>query len=99
MPSNGTPWKIKEIDAKLMPPAGSSKWWFLFREITLRLEQTPSSMALEITLHDGGASGALKAISRYANERMGEGMISLSHEVTPDGQEILYVRRGTNYTD
>lgn len=94
---NGAPWTIREIEAAWMPPESGGKWWPLFREIMLRLEQTPERFALKIELHEGGATGAAKAITRYANDRLGDGALVTSYDIS-DGENALYVRRGDNYT-
>lgn len=95
--NNGTPWAIQEIDAAMMPPDnGGGKWWPLFREVALRLEQTPDNYALKIRLQDGGAASAKIALTRYANDRLGEGAIILTYERADDG-DYVYARRGPNY--
>lgn len=96
MSDNG--WKIKEIKADLMPPSDAAgKWWPLYREIVLRLEQTSERFALEIKLEDGGAASARNAISRYANKRLGKGAIDLVYVPDGNGGGTLYARRGPNY--
>lgn len=91
-------WKITEVDARLMPPAGNAKWWPLFREIMLRLEQTPDSSALRVVLSNGdSAAGAVKGLSRYSKERNGDGHLCLSW-VLEDGREVLYARRGPKWS-
>lgn len=52
--STGATWVIREIDAHLMPPEKDSKWWALYQEIVLRLEQTGDKYALEIHIPEGG---------------------------------------------
>lgn len=96
---NGSrPYTIAEIKATLMPPAGQSKWFALYREIILRLEQTPPRSALHIVLADGdGGQGAVGAISRLAADRIGKGHVSLSW-ATEDGHTVLYARRGPNWS-
>jgi len=91
-------WSVTEVDARFMPPPKAGKWWELYKEVMLRLEQTPERAALRIELTNGdAASGAMGAIARLASERDGEGVLTMS-AVTEDDKQVLYVRRGHNWT-
>jgi len=91
-------WSVTEVDARFMPPPKAGKWWDLYKEVMLRLEQTPERAALRIELSNGdGASGAAGAPTRLSTEREGEGLIVLSGVVEGEKQ-VLYVRRGPNWT-
>lgn len=87
---------IQQIEAKMTPPPRGSKWWPLFREILLRLEQTSERHALAIEIF-GSAESAAKSIGMMASKRLGQGAIRLSFEQIEDGRGILYARRGPNY--
>jgi len=97
MTINGSkPWsKVVEIPAAEMPPLSGGQWFALFRELLKRLEETPSSAALAITMRDEKTlKSARFNLSRLFTERLGSDHVVVSSEMTAHGEAILYVRRG-----
>lgn len=94
---NGRPWgPIREIDADMIPPARTvGKWFELYADLNMRLEQTSRAFALVIPFPSlKEAQNARTAMRKYFTERMGQGSIELSARKQDDGSGALYVRRG-----
>jgi hypothetical protein len=104
MPANGkAPWgQIREVRAHEVPPErhGNSpgKYWQLYLDVSLRLEQTNGSAALAIPFGTRRAAGsACSALARYFKRR-GEDVARLTTGVDHEGTPTLYVQRGENWS-
>lgn len=94
------PWgEIRRIDAEEMLPrsTGGSIYLALWRELLLRLEQTPATYALEITFddHQEGYS-ALSSLRRIREQQGKVDQVELSSRKLDD-KRVIYIRRGKGY--
>lgn len=96
-PKPAQPMQIREINASEMPTNGV-KWWPLFLDLKLRLEQTPASKALAVSFaHGDSISGVKSSLARLFKHQCGENAVIIATGVDRDGAPTLYVRRGPNW--
>ncbi len=108
MPPNGNtkraepdarPWgKIREILADEVPPERGGKWWALYWDLKLRLEETPDNLALAVPFPNGeGIQGARTALGHLFNSRLGKGAVIIVAGADRDNVPTIFVRRGPNW--
>jgi hypothetical protein len=95
----GPPWgKIVEVEAAEVPARHAGPWFDLYRELLLRLEQTPAHLALAVTLRDEKTQrSALYGLNQLFRSRLGKGAVYLSRGTCEDGTPVIYVRRGKHW--
>jgi hypothetical protein len=93
------PWtRIVEVSVADIPARATGRWVALYRELLLRLEQTPPKLALAITFRDSKTlDRAASSLWTLFREHQGKGAIRIDTVVTDDGTPTLYIRRGENW--
>jgi hypothetical protein len=94
------PWlRIAEISVHDIPVRTISRWTPLYRELLLRLEQTPAHLALAITFCDEDTlRRAHKCLVALFRHRHGPRVVAANAAVLEDGKPMLYIRRGENWS-
>lgn len=79
-------------------PRSSGRWTALYRQILLRLEQTPRSRALAVRFKSREkAKQAKNSADWWFNRWCGPGFVEIAARTGEDGCGLLLVRRGEDY--
>lgn len=98
--TNRNGWKVREVEAAIAPPPveRQGRWLALYRELCLRLEQTPSRLALAVEFDTYvDTKLAYDSLRRRFDGQHGPGFAELATRRHADGSGVLYVRRGETW--
>ena len=89
--------KVRELPLE-EAPSSNSIYWETYKDIRLRLEQTPPNYVVEYEVLSGSPSSAARSLKRLFSNRMGSKAVIVWHGTREtDGHPCLYARRGPNY--
>lgn len=97
---DGRPWgQIREILTADVEAAGG-KWWPLYKDIRLRLDETPEQFSLVVPFVNGDSvSSAARSLRKMFSVRLGSKAVVVTEGVDPKDEvtPCLFARRGPNW--